>query len=82
MKTETETQSNDVKAKKVKAFTLIAGDTIGSWDSKNGKRDAKANFYKNTISSISELDSDFLDLRFVDGGFRIYGRRNFVNKVI
>lgn len=66
------------KTKSVKAFTITEGDIIGHLEK------GKEGMYlvKNEVSKVSELDKEFLTFDYAGGGFGIFGRRNFVNKVI
>ncbi len=68
-----------MNTKRVKAKTISEGDVL-YWEheAKNGKKYSGTH----TIKRVSEIDKTTVNLNFAEGGFGLYQKSNFVNKVI
>lgn len=64
--------------RQVKAFTITAGDKLGDWIGEG----AKAFFSKRTVKEVKEVDADYLKFDYEEGGFGMFSRQHFVNKII
>lgn len=68
-----------METKRVKAKTINEGDVL-YWEheAKNGKKYSGAHL----IKRVSDIDKTTISFNYAEGGFGLYQKNNYVNKVI